>query len=103
MDLLQKFFVSNVHTTGEMKLLGNCLLGSRPLLCFDKTFDTEPRWKLLKEMFTQIFNTPKGHPNSKPFIDHVLSFFILDDRIWLRNYQIIEKGRRKETTRNRAC
>jgi len=29
-----------------------------------------------------------GHPHVKPFVDHVLSFMILDNRIWFRNYQI---------------
>ncbi len=36
-----------------------------------------------------MFGSPKGHPKVKPFIDHVLSFFIADGRIWFRNYQIV--------------
>eukprot|EP01118_Nematostelium_gracile_P012858 TRINITY_DN4769_c0_g1_i1.p1 TRINITY_DN4769_c0_g1~~TRINITY_DN4769_c0_g1_i1.p1 ORF type:complete len:314 (-),score=95.96 TRINITY_DN4769_c0_g1_i1:74-1015(-) len=91
-----KFYVSNVHTSGEMRTLGNCLLGSRPIVTFDKTFDTEPRWQLIKEMLSHCFNTPKGHPNSKPFVDHVLSFYILDDRIWFRNFQIAQKEGEKK-------
>eukprot|EP00954_Amorphochlora_amoebiformis_P022189 1351554-Amorphochlora_amoeboformis.AAC.3 len=38
----------------ELKLTGNCLKGSRPILFFDKTFDTTPTYKLLKEMFIQV-------------------------------------------------
>jgi len=86
-----KFFVENIHTLGELKLSGNCLKGSRPILSFDPTFDTEPHWKLLKEVLQQAFCTPKHHPKSQPFIDHILTFTILDDRIWFRNYQIIEE------------
>ncbi|CAG2224252.1 GCLC [Mytilus edulis] len=49
-----KFLVENVHTMLELKMTGNCLKGSRPLLSFDKTFDSEPHWTLMKELFTQI-------------------------------------------------
>lgn len=83
-----KFLVQNVHTLAEVKLTGNCLKGSRPLLVFDKCFDELPHWKLMKELFTQAWGSPKGHPKVKPFIDHVLSFYVLDNRVWFRNYQI---------------
>jgi len=68
------------------------------LLLFDKSFDSHPRWKLTKELFSQVFGTPRGHPNTKPFIDHVLSFFILDNRVWFRNYQIAEKENEHKKT-----
>eukprot|EP00808_Paulinella_micropora_P010389 g70528.t1 len=84
-----KFLVQNLHTTEELKLTGNCLKGSRPILYFDQSFDSQPHLRLLKELFTQVFGTPKGHPKAKPFIDHVFSFYILQDRIWFRNYQIV--------------
>ena len=87
-----KFLVENLHTMEELKLTGNCLRGSRPILSFDKNFDDEPHWKLIKELFTQIFGTPKSHPKSQPFIDHVLTFTIIDNKIWFRNYQIIEEN-----------
>jgi len=87
-----KFLVQNVHTMSEVKMTGNCLKGSRPILMFDKTFDSEPHYQLLKEMFTQIWGSPKGHPHVKPFVDHVLSLFIVDGRIWFRNYQIVFSG-----------
>ena len=85
-----KFLVQNVHTMEELRLTGNCLKGSRPILSFDTAFDKEPHLKVLKELFTSIFGTPLGHPKSKPFVDHVLNFSILDGRIWFRNYQIVE-------------
>jgi len=83
-----KFHVQNIHTMAEVKLTGNCLKGSRPLLLFDATFDTTPAYQLLKELFTQVFGAPKGHPKVKPFVDHVLSFFVADHRVWFRNYQV---------------
>ncbi len=113
----------------ELKLSGNHLRGSRPVLSFHKarrgggetslrraitfgpwallpglrpslaaaaaaagtgtpqTFDEQPHLQLLKEIFTQVFATPKRHHKSKPFFDHVLSFSVADGRIWFRNYQ----------------
>eukprot|EP00474_Spongospora_subterranea_P009491 CRZ09949.1 hypothetical protein [Spongospora subterranea] len=84
-----KFLVQNLHTMDELKLTGNCLKGSRPVLSFDAAFDRQPHLTLLKQMFIQIFGSPRGHPKTKPFVDHVLSFFYLDGRIWFRNYQIV--------------
>lgn len=102
----------------ELKLTGNHLKGSRPLLTFSSNFDKDPHWKLLKEMITQvsilllfffflnryssfiilvfiyifileqIFGTPKEHRKSKPYHDHVFVFSIVDDHIWFRNYQV---------------
>ncbi|XP_028828712.1 ribosome biogenesis protein BRX1 homolog [Denticeps clupeoides] len=86
-----KFLVQNVHTLAELKMTGNCLKGSRPLLSFDPTFDKEPHYSLLKELFIQTFSTPQYHPKSQPFVDHVFTFTITDNRIWFRNYQIIEE------------
>ncbi|XP_004583700.1 ribosome biogenesis protein BRX1 homolog [Ochotona princeps] len=86
-----KFLVQNVHTLAELKMTGNCLKGSRPLLSFDPAFDEFPHYVLLKELLIQIFSTPRYHPKSQPFVDHVFTFSILDNRIWFRNFQIIEE------------
>ncbi|PVU84693.1 hypothetical protein BB559_007468 [Furculomyces boomerangus] len=86
-----KFHVQNVHTMSELKLTGNCLKGSRPLLSFDSTFDDGEHYQLIRALFEQIFSVPIGARKSKPFFDHVMSFSIIDDRIWIRNYQIAEK------------
>lgn len=76
---------------GELKLTGNCLRGSRPLLSFDPTFTEKPQYQLLKELLIQIFGVPNHHPKSQPFFDHVFTFTILDNRIWFRNYQILSE------------
>mmetsp|Transcript_15466 Transcript_15466/g.38956 ORF Transcript_15466/g.38956 Transcript_15466/m.38956 type:complete len:371 (-) Transcript_15466:152-1264(-) len=85
-----KFHVLNVHTMDELRLSGNCLKGSRPMLSFAKEFETEPALQLLKELFTHVFGTPAGHPKSKPFVDHVMTFSILDGKIWFRHFQIVD-------------
>ena len=53
-----------------------------------QAFDEQPHLQLLKEMLVHIFSTPKRHAKSKPFHDHVISFGVADDRLWLRNYQV---------------
>lgn len=40
----------------------------------------------------QTFSTPNHHPRSKPFIDHVVTFSIADNRIWFRNFQILQEN-----------
>ncbi|WFD26449.1 Ribosome biogenesis protein brx1 [Malassezia nana] len=86
-----KLQVQNIHTMDELKMTGNCLKGSRHVLSFDRGFEAAPHWQLLKEILTQIFAVPRTARRAKPFVDHILSFSILDNKIWFRNYQIIEK------------
>ena len=86
-----KFLVENIHTMEELKMTGNCLKGSRPLLSFDPRFEQTAHHSLLKEMLLQIFSTPNNHPKSQPFFDHVITFTLLDHRIWFRNYQIVDE------------
>jgi ribosome biogenesis protein BRX1 len=83
-----KFSLENMHSMEELKLTGNCLKGSRPVLSFNEEFDSAPHLKLLKEIFVQTMGTPNHHPKSQPFVDHVLNFSIVDNKIWVRNFQI---------------
>ncbi|KAH7387719.1 hypothetical protein KP509_16G037900 [Ceratopteris richardii] len=83
-----KFQVKAVHTMAELKLTGNHLKGSRPLMTFSSTFDMHPHFQLLKVLLKQIFCTPKDHRKSKPFFDHVFAFSVADNHVWFRNYQI---------------
>ncbi|KAI0672722.1 Brix-domain-containing protein [Trametes maxima] len=86
-----KMHVQNVHTMDELKMTGNCLKGSRGVLSFSKEFDETEWGKLTKEVFTHIFGVPPQARKAKPFVDHVLTFSILDHKIWFRNFQIVEK------------
>lgn len=79
----------------ELHFTGNCLKGSRPLLSFDGAFESEPHYRVIKEVFLQMFGVPQGARKSKPFIDHVMSFSIADGKIWVRNYEIREVEKAK--------
>jgi len=88
-----KFQIMNLHTMAELNMTGNCLRTSRPLLKFSMHFNdkSKPHLRVMKEMITQTFGTPRYHPKSQPFCDHVFSFTWLDDKIWFRNYQILQE------------
>ncbi|KAL6728718.1 hypothetical protein Aduo_010461 [Ancylostoma duodenale] len=87
-----KFLVHNMHTMMEMKMSGNCLKASRPILSFDSRFDEEPHLMLIKNALMQTFSTPNHHPRSQPFFDHVFSFSVTPDlKIWFRNFQIVDE------------
>ncbi|EEC20102.1 ribosomal biogenesis protein, putative [Ixodes scapularis] len=62
-----------------------------PLVVINEAFNENPYTKLLKELLCQVFGTPRHHPKSQPFVDHVFTFSLLDHRIWFRNYQIVEE------------
>lgn len=61
-DILEIFRNENncsphlVHTMEELKLTGNHLKGSRPILTFSTNFDKDPHWKLLKELIMQVLD-----------------------------------------------
>lgn len=86
-----KFLIENINTMGEMKLTGNCLRGSRPILSFDQNFTKHPHLAVIKELLTQVFGVPNHHPKSQPFVDRVVSFTYLDNRIWYRHFQILSE------------
>lgn len=85
-----KFHVANLHTMQELSFPGNNLMFSRPLITFDAQFNRSPILQLMKELLTQVFCSPAGHRKTKPFVDHVISFSIVDGRIWFRHYQIVD-------------
>ena len=117
-----------VHTLAELKLSGNHLKGSRPVLSFHKVcwsvapgqpliephkivaesclwqgFDEQPHLQLLKEMLSHTFAVPKKHNKSKPFFDHVIAFSVADNRIWIRNYQVLLLTMPKHLSASPAC
>ncbi|EAN92501.1 putative ribosome biogenesis protein [Trypanosoma cruzi] len=85
-----KLQLTNVHTADELRMAGNCLKYSRPLLHFDREFETHPHLRVVRSLLQMAFNTPRYHPKSKPFIDHIICFFYLDHHIWFRHYQITD-------------
>ncbi|KAK5779117.1 ribosome biogenesis protein BRX1 PWA37_003969 [Arxiozyma heterogenica] len=90
-----KFYIQNLHTMDELNFTGNCLKGSRPILSFDHRFETTPHYQLIKELLIHNFGVPPHARKSKPFIDHVMSFSIVDDKIWVRTYEIKNAARNK--------
>ena len=92
-----KFLVEKITSLAELKLSGNNLKYGRPLVSFDKYFDELPHLKLAKEMLSHVFNTPKNHPKSKPFVDHVIAFHWYDGAIFFRHYQVLNQNEQQFT------
>lgn len=76
-----RFHLTNAHTMDELRLTGNCMKGGRPILTFDESFGRLSHLKLLKELFVDVFGTPRGHPASKPFVDRVMAFCYVDNKV----------------------
>ena len=74
----------------ELNFTGNCLKGSRPILSFDASFEKAAHLRVLKEVLTHTFGVPQGARKSKPFVDHVMGFTMVGDKIWVRVYQVAE-------------
>ena len=96
-----KFSITNIHTMGEMGFGGNCLKGGRGVVVFDQSFDDQQIGlevrPLIREMLRGVFCVPsKGARGMKPFIDRVIGVYGLDDKIWIRVYEIRETA---ESTR----
>lgn len=49
-----KFLAQNIHTMSELRLSGNHLKGSRPVLVFDKKFENGAQWQVVKEVLKQV-------------------------------------------------
>lgn len=82
-----------MHTSDELRLTGNALKGSRPFLSFDRAFDDDegaPHLRIVRELLSTAFATPRGHPKSQPFHDRVMSFGWADGKVWVRNYAIVD-------------
>ncbi|CCE61167.1 hypothetical protein TPHA_0A00820 [Tetrapisispora phaffii CBS 4417] len=91
-----KFFIQNLNTMNELNFTGNCLKGSRPVLSFDHRFDSSPHFKLIKELLMHNFGVPPTARKVKPFIDHIMSFSIVDNKIWVRTYEISHTARNSQ-------
>jgi len=84
-----KCLMQYLHTSFEVKMTGNNILYSRAVLVFDSKFDSDPKFKLMKEVLTQVFTVTRVDKQYKPFIDHAFSFSIVGEEIHFRHYELI--------------
>lgn len=97
-----KFHVQNVHTAEEVNLKGNCMRRSRAIVSFAPEFDDDafPHLRVAKNLLTAAFAVPEQHKKINRYYDHVISFSFVDDRIWFRNYEIVEEAAEKVSNVN---
>lgn len=82
------FYIKDTTSINALRTVGNCMKGSRPLLCFDPKFEDGSILSLAKKLFTRAFSVPYQDPRSKPFVDRTMSFCIENNHIIIRQYQI---------------
>lgn len=83
------FFVDDIHTIKQLRTIGNCMKGSRPLLFFDPNFGKNDQLLLAKNLLKRFFSVPYQNKHSKPFVDRAMSFFVdQNDSIVARHYQV---------------
>ena len=82
------FFIEEGKSMYDLAYVGNALKGSRPLCIFDKAFEQNDVLKLSKILLSRMFEVPHGDKHAKPFVDRTMSFFVEDDKIVIRHYQV---------------
>lgn len=82
------FFLKETRCMAELRGLGNCMRGSRPLIFFDQAFNDGGIYEMSKLMLTRMFSVPYQDKHSKPFVDHTISFYRVKNSIIMRHYQI---------------
>ncbi|EOB12704.1 Brix domain-containing protein 2 [Nosema bombycis CQ1] len=79
-----KFNVFNIFTMGSLKFPVNCFKETGHVLLFSEDFDMIDELKIVKSLFTNVFD-------SNEVKERALCFFYVDSKIWIRNYVISEK------------
>lgn len=82
------FSLETMHTCEDVNGNGKCTKFSSPILVFDSHFDEKPEYGICKELLTRALRVPYGTKKMKEHVDTVLSFFILQNHIYFRRYQI---------------
>lgn len=82
------FFVRDAQSIESLRLIGNSLKGSRPILQFDPKFNDGGVLEIAKWSLQRLFSVPFEDPHSKPFVDRTMTFVVDGDVIVIRHYQI---------------
>merc|ERR1719265_272175 len=98
-----KLYVKNACSMQKLKLRGDHIKGSRPVLSFQKAFSIYPELSILMELIKKVFAPPRAHRNVKPYFDHVLSFSLVEHQILIRNYQVISPSAPNKRIVKKLC
>lgn len=95
-----RFQVINIHTNAECNFLHALRRVRHPcLLSFDAAFDGAPHLRLIRELLRATFTSPAGAPAAEAApgvaglassgFQTVVAFSFVDERVWLRSYDIV--------------
>jgi ribosome biogenesis protein BRX1 len=82
------FFIEDAQCIRWLRLIGNCLKGSRPILQFDPALEDDGVYAVAKNLLFRLFAVPFQDPHSKPFVDRTMTFLRDGEAIVIRHYQI---------------
>lgn len=82
------FYINDAQSIENLRLIGNAMKGSRPILQFDPKFDDGGVFELAKMSLQRLFSVPFQDKHSKPYVDRTMMFTIENGLIYIRHYQI---------------
>ena len=104
-EMMIKFQILNLTQNSSKIFFGNFNKNSRPLVLFDTIFKERPDLNVFRKLILSFFKSKLNEPNLLPSFDHIISFFYLRSKIFLRIYQICnnKKNQANKKIKNQFC
>jgi hypothetical protein len=104
-EMMIKFQILNLTQNSSKIFFGNFNKNSRPLVLFDTIFKERPDLNVFRKLILSFFKSKLTQPNLLPSFDHIISFFYIRSKIFLRIYQICnnKKNQANKKIKNQFC
>lgn len=104
-EMMIKFQILNLTQNSSKIFFGNFNRNSRPLVLFDAIFKERPDLNIFRKLILSFFKSKLTEPNLLPSFDHIISFFYIKSKIFLRIYQICNniKNQTNKEIKNQFC
>ena len=104
-EMMIKIQILNLTQNCSKFFFGNFDRNSRSLVLFDTIFKERPDLKIFKKLILSFFKSKLTEPNLLPSFDHIISFFYIRSKIFLRIYQICnnKKNQTNKEIKNQFC
>jgi len=104
-EMMIKFQILNLTQNSSKIFFGNFNRNSRPLVLFETIFKERPDLNIFRKLILSFFKSKLTEPNLLPSFDHIISFFYIRSKIFLRIYQICnnKKNQTNKEIKNQFC
>ena len=104
-EMMVKFKLLNLTQNSSKIFFGNFNRNSRPLIFFETIFKERPELNVFRKLILSFFNSKLVQVDLLPSFDHMVSFFYIGSKIFLRIYQIckIRKNQKDKEIKNHFC